>query len=438
MRMRLAFHGLLAGLCSLTLVAQTPNEPPSHNADRDLAKLLAEKRYLEMGAALEQVHTHQTTDYGFYAGVLANRRNRLHESLRLLEPLFGKPATLLTPEQRRVGLRTMADNCFKLFRYGDAADAYTRLLDELAPTASEQERNQVRGSLRLVELLRAAPAQTLRMESAFIVPTKRNAVGLIEAPVQIGGRMERWALDTGANISTLTRSRATRLGLTLSTGTAPVVGLGGRRVQCHVAVIPELRIGRAEFHHVATLVIDDKEFYIPEVKFQMEALLGYPVLAALGRISFYADGHFGANPGSGSADAQGAPLLLEELTPLVAAGTSKGPRLFTFDTGAANTFLTAPYWREHREEFAGLEEGKLEIGGSGGTQTIPSYTAAHVTLLFGRTPISIDDVSVLKEPRPGGREYFYGNLGQDAMRKLRNFTLDFRAMRLSVDNTGQR
>jgi predicted aspartyl protease len=311
-------------------------------------------------------------------------------------------------------------------------------LEELAATASEPERNEVRGSLRLAELLRKAAAQTLHMESAFIVPTQRNAVGLIEAPVEIGGRMERWALDTGANISTLTRSRATRLGLALSSGTAPVAGLGGRRVQCHVAIIPELRIGRAEFHHVATLVIEDQDFYIPEVKFQMEALLGYPVLAALGQISFYADGHFGANPGPGSIDAQGAPLLLEELTPLVAAGTSKGPRLFTFDTGAANTFLTAPYWREHSAEFAGLEVGKLEIGGSGGTQTIPSYTAAHVTLVFGRTPISIDDVPVLTAPRHAGQEPFYGNIGQDAMSKLRNFTLDFRVMRLSVDSSGQR
>jgi len=59
----------------------------------------------------------------------------------------------------------------------------------------------------------SAPVQKVHRERAFTIPTRRNAVGLIEAPVQINGRTEFWALDTGANISVLTRSRAQRLGL---------------------------------------------------------------------------------------------------------------------------------------------------------------------------------------------------------------------------------
>jgi hypothetical protein len=85
-------------------------------------------------------------------------------------------------------------------------------------------------------------------------------------------------------------------------------------------------------------------------------------------MTFHADGRFGAGPVSGSLGAQGAPLLLEELTPLVAAGTSKGPRLFILDTGANSKFLTAPCWREHSQEFTEQKLGKSDIGGGGATQ----------------------------------------------------------------------
>jgi len=59
----------------------------------------------------------------FYAGVLANRKNRLSDSLGLLEPLLRDPTSVFAPEQRRAGLRTIADGYFKLFRYGDAVGA---------------------------------------------------------------------------------------------------------------------------------------------------------------------------------------------------------------------------------------------------------------------------------------------------------------------------
>jgi hypothetical protein len=243
----------------------------------------------------------------------------------------------------------------------------------------------------------------------------------------VGGHAEPWVIDTGANFSVVTRSLAERLHLSLSNGTTPVYGLGGRVSQCHVAVIPLLRLGPAEVRNVAALVFEDKDLYLAPIKFQIEALVGYPVLAALGRITFYGDGRFEVSPST--MESGGARLFMENFTPLVAVGIGKDVRLFRFDTGAVTSDFTVCYWREHRHDFRGQKPGKLLMAGAGGTRAIRIYTAPDVVLTFGGTPLTLKDASVFTT---GDKEYFYGRLGQDAFKPVSSYTLDFGAMRFSV------
>src|SRR6185295_14698834 len=112
----------------------------------------------------------------------------------------------------------------------------------------------------MVEALRGAPPQTVDLGAGFVVPTRRNALRTIEAPVTVAGHVEHWILDTGANISILTRSKASQLGLSLSEGTTPVHTFSGAVANCHLAVIPSIRFEGTELRNVAVLVIDDKDF----------------------------------------------------------------------------------------------------------------------------------------------------------------------------------
>ena len=105
----------------------------------------------------------------------------------------------------------------------------------------------------------------------------------------------------------------------------------GAVTDCHLARHTFPSNGRAELRNVAVLVIEDKNLYIAPARFQMQALLGYPVLAALGRITFHADGRSEARPSLASQKATVARLLLGELTLLVVIGTSTGDQLFRLD-----------------------------------------------------------------------------------------------------------
>ena len=413
-------------VCGSTRLTSQATDPASN-----FGRLLQGKNYLELEEALKKSQHISASERDFFTGVLANRQNHITISLRLLEPILTDPGLRFTPKLEKFGLETLADDYVKSFRYADAADTYTRLLHRLGPSLSEGDKKDIQGTLNTFELLRRVPVQTIKMEGQFTVPTKRNAVDLIEAPVVVGGTTGYWILDTGANISLLTRTKAQQIGLVLSSGTTPMMVFGGRRVQVHTSVIPVLRIGQAEVRNVAVLVVEDKDYFIPQMNFQVDALLGYPVLSALGRITFYSDGHFGADGKSVAQSDTGAEIFMELLTPLVAAGVGKDLRLFAFDSGASDSYFTARYQRTYKRDFANQKLGRVELAGH--PHPLPSYTAKTVTLTFGGVPLTLNDVSVLSQPGGNGLDYFYGNLGQDIVKSLRSYTLDFRTMRFSVE-----
>ena len=109
---------------------------------------------------------------------------------------------------------------------------------------------------------------------------------------------ESLILDTGANLSAISFSLAQRLGLKLSNASATSNGIAGRRMTIRTAVIPEVRIGAARLRNVAVIVINDRDMIVPTLHYRIPGSIGFPVLSALGRITFFADGQFGvgSNP----------------------------------------------------------------------------------------------------------------------------------------------
>jgi hypothetical protein len=92
----------------------------------DLALLVREKRYIEFARQLEGAQGLSPSDRTLFEGILANRRNQVSTSIRLLEPLA---RTLVEgpADRAELGLCALGDDYAKSFRYGDAADTYLLL-----------------------------------------------------------------------------------------------------------------------------------------------------------------------------------------------------------------------------------------------------------------------------------------------------------------------
>ena len=429
----------IAAVVSFALVVLAWSLPPqskdgvSQFGTTDLNQLLRDRRYLELNAALSSKSNLSASDRTFFEGVMANRCNRVADSIRMLEPLV---PTLSTADKDRavMTLSTLADDYEKSYRYSDAANTYAELERRFGLVMDENERQRVSREAARWGLLRGSPPQSVEVKEPFTVPTRRDRVGLPEVSVDLGKFHESLILDTGANLSAISASLAQRLGLKLSNAAATSNGIAGRRMAIRTAVIPELRLGEARMKNVAVIVLDDKDLVVPSLHYRIPGSIGFPVLSALGRITFFADGRFGVGLSPASTIPGGEEnLFLQRLTPIVAAEIGGAERLFTVDTGAAGTFFTVQYYLDHRNDFASQTIGNFELAGAGGVRSYPAYLTGKFNLKMGGACVSLNQLPVIAQPRGQSEDKFYGNIGQLVLGRFKSYTFDFQKMTFSAE-----
>lgn len=392
--------------------------------------LLRENRYPELAAwvaAQRDRRTVSVAELSYFRGVLANRQNQSAESIRLLGPVSSHLDPVGDSARLRVVLETLADDYTKTYRYAAAAGALQRLDRLGAASMSARDREDVRNELAVRSLLRGAPAQRVLDAQPFAVPLRRDTLGLMEVPVRVGADSAWWILDTGANFSTVTESTARRLGLTVSRGAAKVKGITGTYSPLHVAIVPEVRLGTVRVRNVAVLVLADSALFIPQVPFQITAILGYPVLEALDRIAV------GTNRLQVMPDPRGVPsgssnLFLDALQPVIAVTVDDSTGLYHFDSGADASTLGVHFCRAYPQRVAGLASHGITIGGAGGSHEYGGYTLTQLPITVGGMTSTLDSVSVFRDSTTAAFEPYYGNLGQDFVAPFGGFTIDFRAM----------
>ncbi|MGA8491887.1 MAG: retropepsin-like aspartic protease [Terriglobales bacterium] len=421
---------LVVFVWSSALQSKDAGAPPG---TADLNQLLRDRRYLELDTALASKSNLSVSDRTFFDGVMANRRNRVADSIRMLEPLV--PSLSSGDKERAVmTLSTLADDYEKSFRYSDAANTYDELERRFGLLMDESERQRATREAARWNLLRGSPPQSVEVKEPFTIPTRKDRVGLPEVWVDFGKFHESLILDTGANLSAISVSLAQRLGLKLSNSTATSRGIAGRRMAIRTAVIPELRLGEAKIKSVAVIVIDDKDLVVPSLHYLIPGSIGFPVLSALGRITFFADGRFGVglSPATGTSGGE-ENLFLQRLMPVVAAEVEGTERLFTIDTGSAGTFFTMQYYLEHRSDFASRTIGSFDLAGAGGVRSYPAYLTGKVNIKMGGACVSLNQLPVITQPRAHSEDKFYGNIGQLVLGRLKSYTFDFQKMNFSAE-----
>ena len=431
-RTRLHLVPILFGMVVVTFIPIGAVSQATPSNAQDLDALLSNKQYPRLEQALQAQGGEllpQARD--FFSAVMANRLNQIKDSFEKLEPLVAN-LLLSNPARGEIALCTLADDYAKAYRYRDAARVYA----EASGVARQQNLTSTCDAAQEASrwaLLSNAPAQTLTSPREFTVQGRWDQLGLIQVPLNVGRYAGSWILDSGANLSTVSQSVADQMGVAISGATDEAEGASGTPLTVHAGVIPELHLGSAVFHNVPVLVVADSEFEFPQLNYHVEGSLGLPVLAALGRVSVYRNGrvHFG---GEGDATRNaGFPhnLFLEKFTPVVTANFGSGDQLFTIDTGAAGTILSAAFFRESRT-VTSTELGELELLGAGGILVSPAYQMRDVGIKLGGRCTKLETVQVLTKP-VGLADEFYGNIGETALSSFATFTLDFNTMHFEVN-----
>jgi hypothetical protein len=440
-----------------------------------LQNLLADHQFLRIEAQLDQMPTNEAQ---FYRGILANRRNDLKKSVAMLEPLVDKVAAEGMPGQEKLLRKALAEDYLRLGEWSKAAQAYRSLETHVGSQLTAQEQEELEQPVKLLPLAAANPPMTVDPYDAFGLPVNRNLLGLLDLPVYVDARPHSWMLEPTAPFNLIARSLAREAGLTVSEAAVTIHTVTGRPMQVHMTVIPRFTIGGAiTFHDMTAFVFEDADYAFKETHYQVEGVLGYPAVAALGSLTITDNATIEVRPpATGSKDEAnfrtdpGAPFFFDGDQMIVAmrnasaaggvaeagpaasrgaggqtagsqaakpgeAASTGDVRMFVLDASGQQTYLTSRYYEEHASDFTGQKMEMFALPGAPNTAAQPAYTAENVNLSFGPTVVTVHYIPVLTQPvGDAALDDVYGVLGLDALDQLRSYTFDFRTMLLSVRN----
>jgi hypothetical protein len=428
------------------------------DSEAGMQHLLADHQYLRMQAQLGDLSSDQAQ---FYRGILANRTNQLEQSVQLLEPLVDRVTASGDKTREKLLRMTLAEDYLRLGDWAKAGQAFRVLDDRLHDALSSGEQDEIEMPLKMLPLVRENPPITADPCGPFRLQVSNNPLGLIDVPVLIDSGSHHWMLDPTSQFNLISRSIARDVGLEISKDSATIRTLTGRPIQVHGTVVPQITIGgRLTLHNVTAFVFEDGDYSFKSAGYRVEGVLGYPTLAAMGRITvsnntIQVDPAKEDDPNEGADRLTGgAQFYLDGDQIIVALGRTRGSapdspsqgssagrlgdsagsdeQMFSIDAGGQQTYLTSRWFNEHAAEFKGE---KMEPFTFPDTDSGPrsAYVAEDVPLVIGDTAIELHNVPVLTQPLgSAARDDVYGVIGVDGLDQFTSYTFDYRTMHFSA------
>jgi predicted aspartyl protease len=390
-----------------------------------LKALYERKQFFELRDALKEIGSTGEGEDLFYRAVVSNKFHRPIESIELIQRFLATATeqnTLI-----RDSYEVLADNYVKTYQYQKAAEAYKTILTRFGPTLTVKKKRDIQNSARLWSALSSVPAQSITRHGSSTIQTKHNDLGLTEWPVEVNGEMHNFIFDTGANLSTVIRSYAVKLGFKIIDTSIKVGSITDTQTIARLAVAPAIKIGEVTINNAIFLVFEDKDFYVAPARFQINAIVGFPIIEALKEISFRKNGEvfLPANPGAGGEQN----MFLDGLTPGI-AGVFRGRRLtFTFDSGADNTLFYPRFYRANETEIKRKYKAQpRRLGGAGGVTPVIAYRVTDLVISFSGKDARFTAADILTRGVNEEARYYDGNLGQDLIKQFEKMTINFNAM----------
>lgn len=391
----------------------------------NLRQLQEKSRFFELREALQQTGWNDS-DTLFYRALVESRFGQETAAVSDLQKFLTVPSD---PVLQRKAYEELASALARLGRYGDSARALAESL-RLTPL-DDVDRAGGENTQALYKLLADIAPQTVEFGEGVPIQANLNPLGSWNVPVEVNGHKGEWIFDTGANLSTVSESEATEMGLALRETSTYVRGSTDEKNPLRVAVARDLHFGNAHLSNVVFLVISDQALYVGPLKYQIRGILGLPVLRALGCVAISAKGAVRIET-KGVGLAQEPNLFLDGWNLIVEARHGNRRLQMVLDTGANATSLN-PSFRDALlpTEIASLKTKRDRTAGVGGTVSRKTEVVPTLRLeILGRTA-ELKDVNLAGKQPAGDRSYRDGTLGIDSL--AAGFTLDFGAMQLRLD-----
>lgn len=362
--------------------------------------------------------------------ILDNIFNKPESSNAKINTLRNKYSSSLTDSTNFVLIKTSLENHIKLYEYDEAAHATKNLLANFSHYLNEEKVTSHRNMLIIWEALADQPKQKITVQGLTNIPVVIDKAGLKNLEVKKDSIKIPFIFDTGANFSTITQSIAQQFDLEVLDGNFEVNSITGQKINSKIAIAPLIFLGNIKIENAVFLIFPDASLAFPQITYQINGILGLPVIEALGEIQFTRDNRFMVPDIHSQSEEKN--LALDFLTPLILLRDETGTGTYTFDTGAVKTMLYNTYFERYNAIKDSLpEEVDYTFAGAGGSTTSRGIYINYSPEVNGK-PTKIDSVIVLKAPiHPNN--YHLGNIGQDLIGQFDKITINFEQMFIKFD-----
>lgn len=396
------------------------------SAFENLYTQIKKKNFFKAREIFAATHKKLPAEYQYFTeAVLDNAFNKPEESNLKIEKLETGKAGL--PDSLMLTIwRLKEDNCMKQYDYAGAKKAANATLDKYAHLLTEEEKDDVKNTLKIWTALENIPQQKVSINGDTRLKMEKDVAGLKNLKINVGEHSMNFIFDTGANISTISASAAQRLKLEIIPADIDVDAITGKSVKASLAVCKKMVLGNIVVENAVFLVFGDDALSFPQINYQINGILGFPVIEALKEVQLTQDDYF-IVPDKETAINSSSNMAIDGLSPLIFIDGKH----FSFDTGADHTILYAPFYLENKKNIdAKYQLTKIGMGGAGGKIEHDGFKIDHTFHILGK-PIVLKDISVLKTKI--NKETVYGNIGQDVIKQFKKMTLNFDHMFIKFD-----
>ncbi|HLK64965.1 MAG TPA: aspartyl protease family protein [Bryobacteraceae bacterium] len=276
----------------------------------------------------------------------------------------------------------------------------------------------------LWEALGKYPSQSVAVRRYSQIPFAHREQGLA-ITVTLQGKALEFVIDTGAGISSIAESHTAGAGVTIHDDRFVIEDITGKSVECRLGIAENLTAGAFQLRNVPFCVVAGSE--APDI-------LGLPVLQAFETIRWSNAGIFEIGIPAGVKNIARSNMCFENGGLVVAADLGQRHLAFNLDTGNDQTFL----YPDFAEDFAGIAAGTnrketYEMRGIGHAIELEGAALPELKLRFGGSATVLHNVLLLAAPLPSQCPGCYGNVGRDLLSQVHRVTLDFHAMKLTLE-----
>jgi predicted aspartyl protease len=399
--------------------------------DNQLAYLLENENYFKLKELLSDNNKNiSKSRLLYYQAFLSRAFGNSKESNKNVTELLNNYTEKLNDTSISKLLELKAENHIMQYQYKDAANLYDQILEKYVSLIDSIDIPEYENARNIFRTLSEIEPQSINKSELVKISSFKNQFNHLMVPVKINDKSENFVFDTGANLSVISESEATKMNLKIFESDVEIGTITEIKVQSKLAVADSLYVGDLVFKNVVFMVMPDEELSFPQIDYYIKGIIGFPLMYQMGEIQFHRDGSIIVSDGTDTKN-EIEPInnmFLSGLNPVIKAFAKNDTLVFNLDTGAITSELSYKYFKENETEVK--KNGHLiksQRAGAGGAVAVEEYLINDFSMRIGTHDFTLPRITIpLKDY--DYNKYFDGNLGQDILTQYDVFLINFKGM----------